>query len=79
MRVGADSRGGRLISIRHTGLSTDRTETVVQHCKSSPDRGRNIWLQNLANTKVRGGMAEEAMFGGRTSLAIGRCACTGSE
>jgi len=31
-----------------------------------------------SNTKVRGDMAEEAMFGGGTLLAIGRCARTGS-
>ena len=71
MRVGADSRGGRLISIRHTGLSTDRTETVVQHCKSSPDRGRNIWLQNLANTEIEGRMADAAMLSRTPPMAIG--------
>jgi len=32
-----------------------------------------------ANTKVRGDMADEAMFAGGTLLAIGRCARGGSE
>jgi len=63
-----------LRSIHHTGRSTDRAETVVPHCQPSPGRGRNTWLQNLANTEVSGTMAGAAMVAPGSSWAIGRCA-----
>jgi len=78
MRVGVDSRSGHLRSIHNAGRSIDRAGTVVPHCQSSPERGRNTWLQNLANTKVRGDMAVAAMFAGGTLLAIERCVRTES-
>jgi len=79
MRVGADSRGGRLRSIHHTGRSTDRAEMVVLHCQPSPGRGRNTWLQNLANIKVAGGMADVGWIASESLLAIGSCALVGTS
>jgi len=78
MRVGADSRSGRLRSIHHTGWSSDRAETVVPHCQSSPGRGINTWFQNLANKEVEGRMADVAMLTGIPPMAIGRWTSTGS-